>query len=544
MAVLKSPMKESDCTFSIQQNFGGFILDHLHRHRNSKLINGTIHQENTYGHLAEQAVSVHAALGNLGLCAGSKIWVLVSNRTELVPLIVGAACANVAFAYEYPGYAADILNDWKTDFNFDALFCEYGDAEAFNLPPSLPSVKHVIVLGASADKTERISDGACTWEEFLRIGEESRVKVEPRIEYIEGQFCYAHLTSGTTGKPKMVIHCHESLVANVQASSHPRHMGLNDRDFLLYTGILGHVYGLFDCVCKGIVQGASTVFLESPNTNDLLKALEKQKVSALATVPYEAQRLLDHPQRTKHDLSNLQYLITATNYISEDLARRLFNDLKLKSYAQLYGQTEFIFVTGGLHDAPPRYGSIGRLGMGVEAMVVDDETGEPLGPGQPGELLIRGPGLMRGYWGRLDEPVTDANGWYRTGDECYYDEEEWLYLVQRLTEFIHFGNTKIAPSKIEAVLLNCPEVQDCALVGLPSPEVGELPHAVVVPKPGYEHLGPEHFQRFVNAKVPMFLKLEGGVTIVTEIPRNRLGKLQRRELRKWVIERRSKDEVN
>ncbi|XP_077564180.1 uncharacterized protein LOC144179636 isoform X3 [Haemaphysalis longicornis] len=508
-------------------------------------INGTNHQECSYQDVAEVAVTVHAGLGSLGIGAGQKILLLISNRPELLPLIVGAACANVAFAYDFRGYAADVLADSMQDFHFDAIFCEYRDVEeVFKLPLSLTTVKHIIVLGAPAEETEVIIGSAFTWKQFLCMGEEARNFLSPCVKYIEGQICYMSATSGTTGKPKMVVHCHESLVASVQANSHPHHMGLNGKDTLLCTGTIGHVYALFGCICKSIVHGASTIFLEAPNTDEILEALEKHKVSTLATVPYMARCLLDHPQRFKYDLSSLQYLITATNYISEDVGRRLFDELKLKSYVQVYGQTEFVFITGGLLTEAPRFGSIGRLGMGVEAMVIDNKTGKPLGPGHRGELLVKGPGLMRGYWGRLDEPFTDANGWYRTGDECYYDEDEWLYLVQRLSEFIHCRNCKIAPAEIEAVLLKCPQVQDCAVMGLPNPEAGQLPHAVVVPKPRSEDFDPEHFQRFVDARVPKSLRLEGGVTIVDAIPRNKLGKLVRRELLKLVLGRRANRNVN
>lgn len=217
--------------------------------------------------------------------------------------------------------------------------------------------------------------------------------------------------------------------------------------------------------------------------------------------------------------------------------KEAIQELRLKSYVQLYGQSEIVFVASGLLASPPRYTSIGRLGMGLEAMVVDTETGNPLGPKQQGELVLRGPGLMRGYWGRLDDSVTGAEGWYGTGDECYFDDEGWLYLVQRTNEFIVYRDTKIPPACIEAALLQCPEVKDCAVVGLPHPDDGHVAHAVVVAKPESRHLGPEHYLRFVNESVPKELRLEGGVTLVDEIPRNKLGKLVRRELLKWVLER-------
>ncbi|KAH9367880.1 hypothetical protein HPB48_017307 [Haemaphysalis longicornis] len=166
---------------------------------------------------------------------------------------------------------------------------------------------------------------------------------------------------------------------------------------------------------------------------------------------------------------------------------------------------------------------------------VIDKSGKPLGPGQCGELVLRSPGLMCGYWGRLDEPVTDANGWYRTGDVCYYDEDEWLYLVERLSEFIHCRDRKVPPAAIEAVLFSCAQVQDCAVVGLPDPEVGQLPHAVVVPIPGCDDLAPCHFQQFADAKLPRSLRLEGGVTVVGKIPRNKLGKLDAVLLRQLQV---------
>ncbi|KAH7950893.1 hypothetical protein HPB52_003076 [Rhipicephalus sanguineus] len=263
------------------------------------------------------------------------------------------------------------------------------------------------------------------------------------------------------------------------------------------------------------------------------------QVSALSTVPYLARCLLDHPQRSRYDLGHLRYLATGTSYISEDVARRLFLELNLKSYVQIYGQTEFVFITGGLHDSPPRFGSIGRLGVGVEAMVIDNETKKPLGSMQHGELVVRGPGLMRGYWGMEDQPCTDPEGWYRTGDECYLDDEGWLYLVQRMSESIHCRNVKVIPPKVEAALLQCAHVKDCAVVGLPHLQAGQVPHAIIVPKSNSRHLGPEHYVRFVNERMPEQYRLEGGVTLVDAIPRNKLGKLVRRELVNWMLERRA-----
>ncbi|KAL1422738.1 hypothetical protein MTO96_003820 [Rhipicephalus appendiculatus] len=506
--IVKSPF--SDCALDVRENFGGYILEHLRLNSNSRLINATSHAEQTYGELASQVEAVHAALGSLGVYAGDKLCLIVANRLELLSVFIGAACANVGVVYEYPGYSVDVLIELMKDIKFTVICCE-----------------HIIAIGEPTSVPTGAEGAVVSWSELIEMGTKARLLSAPSIEYQENRICYMRSTSGTTGKPKMVVHCHDSLVASVKANSHQQHMGLSSEDVLLCTSTLGHVYALFDCVCKAIVQGATSAFLEKADAETTLDALQRFKVTALSTVPYLARCLLDHPQRSRYDLSHLRYLATGTSYISEDVARSLFRELNLKSYVQTYGQTEFVFITGGLHDSPPRFGSIGCLG------VIDNETKKPLGPMQHGELVVRGPGLMRGYWGMEDQPCTDAEGWYRTGDECYFDQEGWLYLVQRLSETIYCRNFKVIPAKIEAALLQSAHVKDCAVVGLPHLQAGHLPHAIIVPKGGSGHL----------ERMPEQYKLEGGVTLVDAIPRNELGKLVRRELVNWVLERRNQGNV-
>ncbi|KAH6927748.1 hypothetical protein HPB50_007730 [Hyalomma asiaticum] len=171
--------------------------------------------------------------------------------------------------------------------------------------------------------------------------------------------------------------------------------------------------------------------------------------------------------------------------------------------------------------------------------VLDMETGKPLGPMNPGELVIRGGGLMRGYWGKLDDDYTDTQGWYKTGDVCYFDHDEWLYLVQRLSDSLYCRGSKISPAEIESTLLASPDVRDCVVVGLPHEEAGQVPHAIIVPERKSRHLGPDHYVKFVDANMPRALRLEGGVTLVDEIPRNKLGKFVRRNLVDWVLQKRN-----
>lgn len=368
--VLKSPLSDTDGPRDIYKNFGGYILEHLRRSPKSRWINATKHEGWTYAEVADKAVAVHAALSRLGLGGGGRLCVMVAPRLEMLPLLVGTACANVAFVYEEPGYKVDILVDRLESLNLAAICCDAeGIPTALELQARLRTVKHVIAMDPLEKKTETCSKSVLSWGQLLNMGNEARTLEEPFVEYIMEQFCYMVSTSGTTGEPKIVVHCHESFMANIQAVSHRCHMGLKNEDVLLTSSSLGHVYAIIDSTCKAIVQGASAAFLETFNIDGLLEALEYHKVFALQTVAYVVKRLLEYPKREKFDLSNLRYITSSGDFISEIISSKIFQDLNLQGFIQLYGQTEFCFISAGLYDAPPKFTSVGRLGLGVEAKV-------------------------------------------------------------------------------------------------------------------------------------------------------------------------------
>ncbi|KAH7962137.1 hypothetical protein HPB52_014556 [Rhipicephalus sanguineus] len=208
-------------------------------------------------------------------------------------------------------------------------------------------------------------------------------------------------------------------------------------DVVLATTSLGHVYALFDVVCKAIVQGASAAFVET--ADDVLEALHTHKVTALSTTSYTARCILENEKRKNYDLGCLKHVTSATASINEDVAKALFQELNLKSFTQLRTKNPAV------------------LGL-VAIQLRDVETRKPLGPWEQGELVVRSPGLMLGYWGRLHEPATDSQGWYRTGDQCYYDEDGWLYLVQRMSDFFCCRGAKVSPVLVEVC---CTNVRKC-----------------------------------------------------------------------------------
>lgn len=162
---------------------------------------------------------------------------------------------------------------------------------------------------------------------------------------------------------------------------------------------------------------------------------------------------------------------------------------------------------------------------------LDNPAGPGLGPNTSGEILVKGPQVMKGYHNRPQETdETFCNGWLRTGDIGYYDTNKLFYITDRIKELIKVKGYQVPPAELEAVVRSHPEVNDAAVIGIPHPIYGEVPRAYVVPKKG-KILNSEQLQEFVAGKVASYKQLKGGVELVNEIPKNAAGKILRRQIK-------------
>ena len=168
----------------------------------------------------------------------------------------------------------------------------------------------------------------------------------------------------------------------------------------------------------------------------------------------------------------------------------------------------------------------------LEAKVIDQETGEILGPKGVGEVCIRGQFIMKGYKDnpQATEDMIDPDGWLHTGDIGYYDEDEWLFIVDRIKELVRYKGMQVSPSELEHLLLTHPEIVDAAVIGLQGEMAGELPRAYVVRSPGSD-LNEQQVVDFVNSQVASCKKLRGGVIFLSAIPKLASGKILRRQLK-------------
>ncbi|XP_050681325.1 luciferin 4-monooxygenase-like isoform X2 [Leptidea sinapis] len=192
--------------------------------------------------------------------------------------------------------------------------------------------------------------------------------------------------------------------------------------------------------------------------------------------------------------------------------------------------TETTGATTQDYETSPREGSVGRTAAGNIIKVVDPDTGKLLGCREAGEVCVKGAVLFQGYIGILPNTLFDDEGFYKTGDIAYYDEDGYFYIVDRIKELIKYNAWQVSPSELEALLLQHAHIKDVGVVGAPDPKAGELPTAFVVKQPN-SIITETEIVDYVKSKVASWKHLRGGVIFVNEIPKNPSGKILRRKLK-------------
>ncbi len=287
-------------------------------------------------------------------------------------------------------------------------------------------------------------------------------------------------TGGTTGRPKGVMLSHGNLLAN--AKHNLIATGHRPDDVWLHFCPMFHVAGtanVFACTWTGARQ----VVLPRFDPGEVLAAIERERATHAVFVPTMLAMLLDHPSFAAADLSSLRHIQYAASPISPELQRRVLDAFDC-DVAQFYGMTEaaptVTHLTPADHRAGERLASMGTPVPGVQVQV-RGPLGEVLPPGEIGELYIRGPNVMLGYWSRPDATAEAlVDGWYRSGDVAYADERGFLYMVDRAKDMIITGGENVYSVEVESTLAGHPAVREAAVFGVPHERWGEAVHAVAV----------------------------------------------------------------
>jgi acyl-CoA synthetase (AMP-forming)/AMP-acid ligase II len=334
-------------------------------------------------------------------------------------------------------------------------------------------------------------------------------------------------SSGTTGLPKGVMLSHRNLVANILQSTVQQPVTADDT--LVGVLPLFHIYGLSVVMNAVLRNGATLVTMPRFDLEDYLGLVQEHRATKAHLVPPIVLALAKSPVVERYDLSSLELVNSGAAPLSAELQQAAAERIGCP-VVQGYGMTESSPVTHvtPLDPARHRLGSIGPPVPSTECRIVDVASGDELGPGEEGEVCVRGPQVMRGY---LDDPdataaTIDADGWLHTGDVGRADEDGYVVLVDRVKELIKYKGYQVAPAELEAVLVEHPAVAEAAVVGRPDEEAGEVPKAFVALS---GEASEEEIMAFVAERVAPYKRLRA-LEVVDEIPKSPSGKILRRVL--------------
>lgn len=356
---------------------------------------------------------------------------------------------------------------------------------------------------------------------------------EPEIGFGPEDIAALPYSSGTTGAPKGVMLTHRSIGTNLEQlrpfiPMEPGHSILAVLPFF-------HIYGLTALMNVPLRCGATVVVLPRFDLEQFLGVIQEHRITGLYVAPPIVLALAKHPAVGDYDLSSLEYIVSAAAPLDADLAAACSARLGVPPVRQAYGMTE---LSPGTHVVPldvenPPPGAVGKLLPSTEMRIVSiEDPGKDLGIDTDGEILIRGPQVMKGYLGRPEDTdaMIDSDGWVHTGDVGRVDADGWLFVVDRVKELIKYKGYQVAPAELEALLLTHASIADAAVIGVYDADGNEIPKAFVVRQPAAPGLTADDVMAYVAGHVAPYKKIRR-VEFTDAVPRAVSGKILRRELR-------------
>ncbi|MCX5767499.1 MAG: 4-coumarate--CoA ligase family protein [Gemmatimonadetes bacterium] len=479
------------------------------------LIDGPTGRRVTFGELQTLIRRVMGGLAARGFKPGDALCIFSPNIPEYAAVFFGVASMGGMNTTANPMYGAEELAKQLRDSGARLIVTIPALAERTLQAAALVGGAEVIVFGEAP--------GCTTFASFVdNDGTATAPPIDPANDIVALPY-----SSGTTGLPKGVMLTHRNLVANVAQCDFIDISNPGDHTM----GILPffHIYGMVVILCAVLRRGATVVTLPQFDLETYLRLSQEYKVVSAYLVPPIALALAKHPMVDKYDLSSLKMINSGAAPLSGELEKAI--DDRLGVFAkQGYGMTETSPVTHFTPFDRSQYkpGSCGLVVPNTECRIMDLENGRELGPNERGELYIRGPQVMKGYLNQTEATAAaiDAEGWLRTGDVAYADDDGFFYIVDRLKEFIKYKGYQVAPAELEAVLLTHPKVADAAVIPLADEEAGEVPKAFVVLR---EPCEAAEIMAFVAGVVAPYKKVRV-VEFVDKIPKSASGKILRREL--------------
>ena len=470
----------------------------------------------TYADLDRRIAHAAAALTALGVREADRVAFLGFNNPLLLVLLF--ACARLG--------ATLVPLNWRLAPPEHAwMLADCTPRVLFAEPAFIPHVEE-IRAGLAAIKLVSVGpapEGWLCWDDLP--GDAQSMEASAAAEDSPLLLCY---TSGTTGLPKGVVLTQRALFWNAINSAHLHDLTRDDR--VLTTLPLFHVGGLNIQTTPALHAGASVVLHAKFDPLATIDAIEAERITLAVLVPAQLVAMMETSRWQVADLSSLRMIVTGSTIVPEAFVRKV--GARGVAVVQVYGSTETCPIAANVRsqDWSRKAGSAGLPALHCELRIADDK-GRDLPHGQDGEVLVRGPNVMTGYW-NAPERTAEAleNGWYRTGDLGHFDEDGYLFVSSRKTELIISGGENVYPAEVERILLESPSILDACVVGRPDERWGEIVVAAVVLKPGVS-MSAADVSALFQGRIARY-KHPREVHFVPSLPRNALGKVQRNQVLK------------
>ena len=496
-----------------------YVMQHAERlHDKTAIVCGATGRSYTYGALADGIRRVAAGLHARGIRKGDVVGLVSPNIPEF---------AIVFFAVVQIGAICSTVNPIATAEEIGAQFADSEAVCLFTIPAMVEKCQAASRLASTVRELYVIGDsdvdGTIPFTSLWMHGDvPPDVDIDPATDVAALPY-----SSGTSGIPKGVMLTHRNIVANLAQMASAQF--LSEDDTLVGVLPFFHIYGMSVIMGGALVLGATIVSMPRFELESFLQLLQDHKVTIANVVPPIVLALAKHPVVSKYDLSSLRRIFSGAAPLGGDLARQCATRLNV-SVRQGYGLTETSPVT---HSHPmesdvEKLESVGPPVVNTECRLVSAETDEDVRPGERGELWIRGPQVMKGYFNKPEATAMcmTPDGWFKTGDVAVMDELGWFAIVDRVKELIKYKGLQVAPAELEAILLSHPDVTDAAVIPVPDDDAGEIPKAYVVAR---VPLTADAVMQFVAERVSPYKKVRQ-VEFVDTIPKSASGKILRRLL--------------
>ncbi len=503
----------------------------------------------TYKQLNELVDRMATALYQLGVRKGERVAIMLPNSPQYIIAFFAAMRIGAIVVNVNPTYTSRELQFQLTDAGAETIILlNLFWPRLREVRPETP-VKRVIVayifdtLGFPSNFLVRSAQKRTPeWVDVLPEQDtfffqhllEKYGPTPPRVTVDPGDTALFQYTGGTTGLPKAAMLTHRNLIANVLQVNAWLPSGRPGGEKMMAAIPFFHVYGMTVAMLYSIYLGSEIIIVPNPRPIDnVMNVMQKERATLYPGVPAMYIGIINHKDVAKYDLHSIKACISGSAPLPMEVQER-FGQITGGRLVEGFGMTEASPVT---HCNPVfgkrKSGSIGVPLPDTEAKIIDLETGEPLpfdGETQ-GELCVRGPQVMKGYWNRPEETAAtiDADGWLHTGDICKVDPEGYFFVVDRKKDMINVSGLKVLPRDVEEVLFMHPKVLEAVVAGIPHPTRGDdTVKAYVVPKPG-ENPTAEEIKEFCKLHLAPY-KVPREVEFRTELPKTMVGKVLRRQL--------------